>query len=359
MRESDDIKNKRLYECFGLKSQEELFEKLTKKDPQVKDLLIFLENQKLNIDNKNKSIDCPEKLINFSKEYVKLQSPGEITIIHCDSKNRIVLDEKVNFKNKVKFLRGFANNIYKNKTNSIFVIRDKKIDSRTKLLFYKKIIEITEYLGIKVLDEAIIDNTDRTKISSFRDFTVSLKINPNEEKTNRYNSYTDFSKTLDYNEFIKKYISKNIIRLNLEKDYEEINTLLKLGYQNLNVEVMGALTVDEEKNILEIKDLSLGTVNQSLVNPSGFVNLLYENIKSDGILIFHNHPSGSSQPSREDLLITERLYKIFNSLDYKFYDHNIIAKEKVYSIAKENSLNFSFDKLNVVKETKKEQEIKR
>ena len=359
MLKNKDIENKRLYECFGLNTQEELYEKIRLKDPIIKDLLVFLNNQKLNIDTKNEIIDNPIALIKSSQKYIKNQKPGDIRIVHCDSKNRIVFDEKVDFRSKIKFLRNFANNIYKYKTNSIFFIRDKRFENNSKILFYKKIFELSEYLGVNVLDEALIDNVDRTKISSLMKEDLSIIINKTTDEKIDNNNYPDFSRALDYNDFIKKYISKNIIGLNLEKDYEEINNLLKLGYQNISVEILGAIVVNDNKDILAIKDLSLGNVNSSIVNPVGFINFLHENIHSDGIIMFHNHPSGNSNPSRNDILITEKMHKIFNELDYKFYDHKITAKEKVYSIAKENSLNFSFDKLNVVKETKTEQEIKR
>lgn len=46
----------------------------------------------------------------------------------------------------------------------------------------------------------------------------------------------------------------------------------------------------------------------------------------------HNHPSGDPTPSREDILITERLIKAGEYLGIKILDHLVIGKNKFISL---------------------------
>jgi len=48
-------------------------------------------------------------------------------------------------------------------------------------------------------------------------------------------------------------------------------------------------------------------------------------------VVAHNHPSGILRPSREDLLITDKINKAAQLLDIKLEDHIIICKWNYYS----------------------------
>lgn len=57
--------------------------------------------------------------------------------------------------------------------------------------------------------------------------------------------------------------------------------------------------------------------------------LLYS---SNKIFLIHNHPSGDTEPSREDILITERLKKAGELLGVEVLDHIIIGNGKYSSL---------------------------
>jgi DNA repair protein RadC len=79
------------------------------------------------------------------------------------------------------------------------------------------------------------------------------------------------------------------------------------------------------RNVVKYIDLtSLGTLNASLVHPREVFRLaVMQGIAS--IIIGHNHPSGSTEPSEEDLRITRRLVEAGKILGIEILDHVIIA----------------------------------
>ena len=89
-------------------------------------------------------------------------------------------------------------------------------------------------------------------------------------------------------------------------------------------EVFCALVLDAKNSILGAQEITRGTLNGSLVSPREvFKPAILHNAAS--IIVGHNHPSGSTEPSKEDIAATERLGKAAQILDIPLLDHIIIA----------------------------------
>lgn len=57
------------------------------------------------------------------------------------------------------------------------------------------------------------------------------------------------------------------------------------------------------------------------------------NCASSGIILAHNHPSGSVAPSAQDIRLTEDIKAFGKLIQMKFYDHLILSAEDYYSFA--------------------------
>ncbi len=79
------------------------------------------------------------------------------------------------------------------------------------------------------------------------------------------------------------------------------------------------------RNLVKYVDLtSLGTLNASLVHPREVFRLaIMKGVAS--IVIGHNHPSGDTDPSEEDIKLTRRLVEAGRLLGIEVLDHVIIA----------------------------------
>jgi len=84
------------------------------------------------------------------------------------------------------------------------------------------------------------------------------------------------------------------------------------------------------------KPMFVGTLNANLVHPREiFAEALKQNAAS--VILVHNHPSGDSEPSEEDIKVTKRIIEAGRIMGIEVLDHVIITKAKAFSF-KENKL---------------------
>ena len=141
-----------------------------------------------------------------------------------------------------------------------------------------------------------------------------------------------------FDEFTKYITEKELVGLNVIKDEKKIKQLLKIGNQELNYENFKILKYDKGYNISEIVTIGQGGVNYAKVDPKHiYPHLLDDKLK--GIILCHNHPSGSVSPSREDNLLTDAINKRAAFFNKEVLDHLIVGKEGVYKYS-ENDLIF-------------------
>ena len=85
------------------------------------------------------------------------------------------------------------------------------------------------------------------------------------------------------------------------------------------------------RNVIKYLELvSLGTLDTNLVHPREVFRLAIVKAVAQ-IIIAHNHPSGNSQPSPEDVAITKQLVKAGKILGIEVIDHIIIAGKEFAS----------------------------
>ena len=79
-------------------------------------------------------------------------------------------------------------------------------------------------------------------------------------------------------------------------------------YKNYKKEVFNVVLLNTKNKIICEKEISVGTLNSSLIHPREvFKDAIKESANS--IILVHNHPSGDCNPSREDIEITEKLIR--------------------------------------------------
>ncbi len=91
------------------------------------------------------------------------------------------------------------------------------------------------------------------------------------------------------------------------------------------------------KQIIMDKKIFMGTLNKSLIHPRDIFRVAYI-LNAHSFICIHNHPSGSSKPSKEDEIITGRLKWIGNIMGIPLVDHVIIGKQKYYSFLENNKI---------------------
>jgi DNA repair protein RadC len=90
--------------------------------------------------------------------------------------------------------------------------------------------------------------------------------------------------------------------------------------------------LDVKHAAIGINLVSVGTLTLALVHPREvFKPLLLMNAAA--CLCAHNHPSGETTPSPEDLVLTKRLREVAELLGIPILDHLILGENRYYSFA--------------------------
>ena len=96
--------------------------------------------------------------------------------------------------------------------------------------------------------------------------------------------------------------------------------------------------LNTKNHIIAIEDVSIGSLQASIVHPRE-VFLTAIKYHSASIILCHNHPSGNTSPSREDIAVTHRLVKAGKIMDVPVLDHIIIGDNRWLSLKDNGMLN--------------------
>lgn len=97
------------------------------------------------------------------------------------------------------------------------------------------------------------------------------------------------------------------------------------------------LYLNNSNKIIKSAQLSKGGITGTIVD----VRLAFKEalqLGAVGIILAHNHPSGTLKPSQADIQLTKKLKLAGDSLDIKVLDHLIITEKAYFSFADENML---------------------
>jgi DNA repair protein RadC len=91
------------------------------------------------------------------------------------------------------------------------------------------------------------------------------------------------------------------------------------------------LTLDGSHQTINVHEVTKGIANRTLVHPREVFAPAIED-RAVAIIIAHNHPSGKTDPSGEDLDITRRLVDAGEILGIPVLDHVIVGRESYTSL---------------------------
>ncbi|MFV0343213.1 MAG: JAB domain-containing protein [Anaerocolumna sp.] len=138
-------------------------------------------------------------------------------------------------------------------------------------------------------------------------------------------------------------------------DLKKVNTptlaaeLVRKLYENIDREMLVAMSLDSKCNPLLIEVVALGNVNTCIVSPREvFKSAIISNAVH--ILVFHNHVSGDCAPSKEDISVTKRLIDVGNILGIPVLDHIVVGEENYFSLREENIVSFDGNSSMYLKE---------
>ncbi|MDY2700716.1 MAG: DNA repair protein RadC [Suilimivivens sp.] len=102
-------------------------------------------------------------------------------------------------------------------------------------------------------------------------------------------------------------------------------------------EIILLLLLDNKLKLIEEYMISMGTVKASLLSPREvFVQAL--KCRACYLMLLHNHPSGDPHPSRQDIVITQKIKEAGELMDIPLLDHIIVGDGCYISLKEEEIL---------------------
>lgn len=170
-----------------------------------------------------------------------------------------------------------------------------------------------------------------------------------EEILDKYENFVKLQK-LDLNELIKiKGIGK-VAAINLKAALEMGKRYhlqkLKVTYKKIKSpedvyeisqdmiyyekEFVRVYLLDSKLNIIHSENISEGTANSSIAHPRDIFKIAIK-MNAVSIILVHNHPSGDSSPSIQDIELTDKIKEAGKILGIKLNDHIIVGNNQYYS----------------------------
>jgi DNA repair protein RadC len=101
--------------------------------------------------------------------------------------------------------------------------------------------------------------------------------------------------------------------------------------RNLSKEHLRGLYLNSHNRIIRDEVISIGTINANIIHPREVFRIALES-NAVAVILAHNHPSGESTPSKEDVDITEQIVQAGKILGIPLIDHIVIAKDSYASV---------------------------
>jgi len=158
------------------------------------------------------------------------------------------------------------------------------------------------------------------------------------------------------NEFISTY---KLLKLQEKESKIVLNSSTVSGEYFLSLlggikdrEKFMAAFLDSGNNIIETRIFSEGSIGEAVVYPRMILKAALD-CDCKSIILAHNHPGGSLNPSVQDRDITEKLIAIFAPLQINVIDHIIVANINYHSMAERGNIpqtaskNVSYDAISL------------
>ena len=133
-------------------------------------------------------------------------------------------------------------------------------------------------------------------------------------------------------ELARRALAQRLQEREVFADPQAVKHYLQLHLAAKGHEVFAVLFLDSQNKLLAMEELFRGTLSQTSVYPREVVIRALHH-SAAAVVLAHNHPSGSVQPSRADEALTLTLRAALALVDVRVLDHIIVSPGQALSMA--------------------------
>ena len=115
----------------------------------------------------------------------------------------------------------------------------------------------------------------------------------------------------------RRFLSDRVINKDFIHSSDEVMDYLKHNLRDKNWEIFLVIFLNGRNQIIKMEELFQGSLSTSMVYPREVIKQALDN-DAAALVFVHNHPSGNSNPSQDDLNITKKLKEAAKSIKYPF-----------------------------------------
>lgn len=134
----------------------------------------------------------------------------------------------------------------------------------------------------------------------------------------------------------RKILADPIQRKQITSSTDTYNQIYPI-LADLNHEEFWVIFLNQNNRLISKSKISQGGISQTAVDTRIILKKAIHH-QASTLILAHNHPSGSLQPSKADIAITQKIAEACKYLDMRLVDHLIIAQGNYYSFADEGRL---------------------
>ena len=138
-------------------------------------------------------------------------------------------------------------------------------------------------------------------------------------------------------ELARRAIAQQLATREVFGSPDAVKQFLQLHLASRDHEVFAVLFLDAQNRLIEMREVFRGTLTQTSVYPREIVKLALQ-LHAAAVVLAHNHPSGTVQPSRADEALTQTLKSALALVDVRVLDHVIVAPGDALSMAEKGLL---------------------
>lgn len=142
----------------------------------------------------------------------------------------------------------------------------------------------------------------------------------------------------------KKNIEENI-KVRGPEDVIEIKEVKAI--KNAIREHLLFIGVDRKNNVRNISVLGIGSTGGVILDTKEIIRLALFS-SSDKVILVHNHPSNDTQPSKQDLEMTQISQLILQVFNIELLDHIVVTENDYYSIVQDINNEIEIKKINMM-----------
>ena len=133
-------------------------------------------------------------------------------------------------------------------------------------------------------------------------------------------------------EVARELLKAKVIEQPTYRSSQEVFDYLYLSMRDLKKEVFKVIFLNSQNQILDIEDVSLGTVNSSSVYAREVIESAIRQ-SAVSLIFVHNHPAGNPEPSQADRDLTRELLYAAKVMQLAVFDHIIIGDNRYFSFS--------------------------